>query len=172
MQVVLIGLGIVADVQATALRATRGRIKLAEIHRRTLGRMQEFASAGLVFRSGAVGAVIATTASYPGRSEQIVLNCTKGTAVLNATTLSIYHRSGEVEKFGEAVATGGGADPMAFTHERHQAIVEGFADSPGNGTDPFVTGRAALHVHAMIDAIQMSSAEGRIVDVDKDIVNV
>lgn len=133
---------------------------------------EDFASAGLVFKSGAVGSVMATTASYPGRSEQIVLNCTKGTAVLNATTLSIYHRSGKVEEFGEVVATGGGADPMAFTHEWHQAIIEDFADSLGNGTEPFVTGRDALHVHAMIDAMQMSSAEGRIVDVDKDIVNV
>lgn len=133
---------------------------------------EDFASAGLVFKSGAVGSVMATTASYPGRSEQIVLNCTKGTAALNATTLSIHHRSGKVEEFGEAVDTGGGADPMAFTHEWHQSIIEDFADSLGNGRDPIVTGREALHVQAMIDAIQLSSAEGRIVDVDKDIVNV
>lgn len=133
---------------------------------------EDFASAGLVYQSGAVGSVMATTASYPGRSEQIVLNCTKGTAVLNATTLSIYHRSGKVEEFGEEAATGGGADPMAFTHEWHQAIIEDFADSLGKGTEPFVTGRDALDVHALIDAMQLSSSLGRRVDVDKEIINV
>jgi UDP-N-acetyl-2-amino-2-deoxyglucuronate dehydrogenase len=133
---------------------------------------EDFASAGLVFKSGALGSVMATTASYPGRSEQIVLNCTKGTAVLNATTLSIHHRSGKVEKFGEVADTGGGSDPMAFTHEWHQLIIEDFADSMTIGGEPFVTGREALHVQALIDAIQMSSTKGRIVDVDRDIVNV
>ncbi|MFT4959348.1 MAG: putative dehydrogenase [Paracoccaceae bacterium] len=111
-------------------------------------------------------------ATPPNAREQVVLNCTKGTAARNATTLSIYHRSGKVEEFGEVADTGGGADPMAFTDEWHQAIIRDFADSLGNGTAPFVTGREALHVHAMIYAIQMSAAEGRRVDVDKDIVNV
>lgn len=133
---------------------------------------EDFASAGLVYQSGAVGSVMATTASYPGRSEQIVLNCTKGTAVLNATTLSIYHRSGKVKDYGEAAATGGGADPMAFTHAWHQSIIENFADALGKGAEPFVTGRDALHVHALIDAMQMSSAQERRVDVARDIINV
>jgi predicted dehydrogenase len=182
MQVVLSVLGMVADMQATAFRATGGRIKLAGIHTRTIGRMQEFANrqegdkpriyTSLAEIADDPVSDLVIVATPPNAREQVVLNCTKGTAARNATTLSIYHRSGKVEEFGEVADTGGGADPMAFTDEWHQAIIRDFADSLGNGTAPFVTGREALHVHAMIYAIQMSAAEGRRVDVDKDIVNV
>lgn len=132
---------------------------------------EDFASAGLAFVSGAVGSVMASTASFPGSGEQIVVNCTKGTAVLNAAALTINWRSGEVEEFGEAAQSGGGADPMAFSHSWHQAIIEDFAEALRAGVPPCVTGQDALGVHALIDAMHLSSDQGRIVDIEKEITN-
>lgn len=132
---------------------------------------EDFATAGLAFASGAIGSVMASTTSFPGRGEQIVINGTLGSAVLNAAALTVYWRSGKIDDIGEATDTGGGADPMAFTHAWHQSIIEDFADALRGQRPAFVTGQDALAVHALIDAMQLSSARGRVVDIKKDITN-
>ena len=60
-------------------------------------------------------------------------------------------------EFGEEGGTGSGADPMAFTHTWHQAIIEDFAEAIAKGRNPVCTGREALLVHGVIDALVRSS---------------
>ena len=55
------------------------------------------------------------------------------------------------------------APTRAFTHAWHQAIIEDFADAVAKGRDPVCTGREALLVHGVIEALVRSSAEGRTV---------
>lgn len=124
---------------------------------------EDFVSAGLVFESGAVGSLVASTASFPGRAESIVLHCEKASASLTSGKLELAWHDGRVETFGEEGGTGSGADPMAFTHAWHQAIIENFADAVAGKTTPACTGQQALLVHAVIDALVRSSAEGRAV---------
>ncbi|MEM6408957.1 MAG: Gfo/Idh/MocA family oxidoreductase [Pseudomonadota bacterium] len=130
---------------------------------------EDFVCAGLEFESGAVGSLTASTASFPGRAEMIRLHCEKASAVLGEGVLEVTWRDGASERFGArggpGGGAGGGADPMAFTHAWHQAVIEDFAGALRKGRDPLVTGRAALQVHALIEALTRSSHEGRMVEV-------
>ena len=124
---------------------------------------EDFVTAGLVFEDGMIGSVVASTASYPGGVETIRIHCENASATLRAAQLEISWRDGRVEVIGEAGGTGGGADPMAFTHEWHQAIIEDFADAITQNRAPIASGRASLAVHKVIDAMVASSRQESII---------
>ncbi|MEM8729603.1 MAG: Gfo/Idh/MocA family oxidoreductase [Pseudomonadota bacterium] len=129
---------------------------------------EDFATGGLVFESGAVGAVTASTTHYPGGTEEIVINATRASARLAGDHLVLHCRDGRVEEIGGASQTGGGADPMAFTHAWHQAVIEDFAAALSEHRAPAITGRSALAVHRLIDAMVLSSRAGRAVVLEGD----
>ena len=93
---------------------------------------------------------------------------------INTTNTTISNRewildemtSMKNEEYGANAATGGGADPMAFSHAWHQAVIEDFADALQSRRDPTITGRSALAVHALIDAINLSDKTGQRVTVE------
>ncbi len=126
---------------------------------------EDFAAAGIRFRSGAVGSVVATTATYPGEVERLVLDGTKATATLTGGQLRVIWRDGRTEEQGEAASTGGGADPMAFPCDWHRDLIAQFAEAIARGRPPRITGREALRVHALIDAMTRSGATGQRVEV-------
>ena len=127
---------------------------------------EDFVAAGFEFASGAVGSFSATTASYPGGSETIRIHGTKGSAKLSRGVLEVNWQDGREEVFGQVAASGGGADPMAFTFAWHQAVIEDFAASLVEGRPARVTAHDGLHVHAVIEAMVKSSAEGRRMEVE------
>ena len=61
----------------------------------------------------------------------------------------------------------GGADPMAFSHEAHKALITDFLDAVEGSRDPAVSGREALKVHRLIEALLRSSEEGRVVEIEQ-----
>lgn len=122
---------------------------------------EDFVSAGLAFANGAVGQLYATTAGFPGTGERLVLHCQHGSTRLEAGTLQVDYHDGRSEKSGEAAGSGAGADPMAFTSDWHQAIIEDFAEACNERRPPLVTGRDALNVHRLIDAIEESGRSGQ-----------
>lgn len=125
---------------------------------------EDFVTAGLRFASGAVGSLVASTASYPGGAETITLHFDKASLHLGSGVLTVSWRDGKTETFGASATTGGGADPMAFTHDWHQGVIEDFVSAVREDRDPVVTGRAALASHTLIDAIILSSREGKTVE--------
>jgi predicted dehydrogenase len=94
---------------------------------------EDYVTAGLSFENGAVGSLVASTASFPGAAETLTLHGMLGSARLVSGELTVTFRSGEVETFGEDAGSGGGADPMAFTHEWHQGLIADFADAIAEG---------------------------------------
>jgi UDP-N-acetyl-2-amino-2-deoxyglucuronate dehydrogenase len=122
---------------------------------------EDFVSAGLEFANGAVGAVMATTASFPGGPESITLNFERASATLTAGNLTIRTMAGETITEGEASEGGGGADPMAFPFDWHAAQIADFADAVRHGRQPVSTGHTALHVHRLIDAMMASAKAGK-----------
>ncbi|PWW01694.1 putative dehydrogenase [Hoeflea marina] len=128
---------------------------------------EDFAAAGVRYASGAVGSIVATTATYPGGAESMVIDGTRGTAVLKGGHLSVTWRDGRSEEQGELSGTGGGADPMAFPCDWHRDLIADFADAIRTGRPPLVTGRAALNVHALIDAMVTSSRDGAAAAVER-----
>ena len=126
---------------------------------------EDFATAGVRFASGAVGSIVATTATYPGGTESITLDGTLGTASLRGGRLEVVWRDGRSEQTDEPAGTGGGADPMAFTCDWHRALIADFATAVREQRAPLVTGREALKVHALIDAMTNSARSGRLAEV-------
>ncbi|QDY71542.1 Gfo/Idh/MocA family protein [Qingshengfaniella alkalisoli] len=125
---------------------------------------EDFVCSGLTFETGAIGSLNATTAAYPGRPESIRLHCAKASATLCAGVLTIDWHDGNQETIGATAGTGGGADPMAFTHEWHRDTIADFIDAIDRGRAPRVTGREALRTHELIDALVLSAKEKRHVD--------
>lgn len=121
---------------------------------------EDLACATLEFASGAVGVVDATTAAYPGYPERIELAGTLGSAVLEAEKLTVQMHDQSPVTVDGSLAGGGGADPMAFSHEPHRKLIEDFLDAARSGREPRVSGRSALAVHALIDAM-LASARAR-----------
>jgi predicted dehydrogenase len=132
---------------------------------------EDFAAAGLVLGNGAPGALLATTAAFPGAPERVELFGTAASAVLAGDALAIHHRDGSTETFGGSAGTpgsspgAGGADPMDFPHDAHRAVMTDFLDALDEGRAPAVSGAEALKVHRLIDALLESAAGGRRVTV-------
>ncbi|WP_170770797.1 Gfo/Idh/MocA family protein [Ruegeria lacuscaerulensis] len=121
---------------------------------------EDWAGALFETESGAIGNLMATTAAFPGMAETITIQGTRAKAHLGAGVLTITAMDGTQTTFGETATTGGGADPMAFTHEWHQSVIEDFAEAIRTGRPPMATGRSALLTHAVIDAMQIASETG------------
>ncbi|WP_415919074.1 Gfo/Idh/MocA family protein [Tateyamaria sp. SN6-1] len=128
---------------------------------------EDIAAALLHLRSGASGVLTATTAAYPGSAESIAITTTKGHAHLQGDHLRIDLISGASETIAPDTGggTGGGADPMAFTHAWHQAVLEDFVDALANDRAPLAPPDEALHVHAVIDAMERAARSGQITEV-------
>lgn len=123
---------------------------------------EDFVSAGLEFANGAVGGLMATTAAFPGGAESLTLGFAKASATLSGGTLTLAWHDGRTETIGEgASSSGGGADPMAFPYDWHMAQIADFAEAIRAGRQPVSTGKTALAVHRLIDALIASSREGR-----------
>ena len=127
---------------------------------------EDMVCAGARFANGAIGTIDATTAAFPGFHEEIILACEKGTALLRGTELLVQLQDGrKVEIEPDRSAGGTGADPMAFPHDYHRAVMEDFVDAIREGREPKVTGEEALKVHRLIDALIETGRQGRPVKV-------
>jgi len=126
---------------------------------------EDFAAGGMIFASGAVGSVFASTSNFPGDAESLALDCDKASVLLKSGVLTVHWRDGQSESFGEEAGTGGGADPMAFPFDWHKSMYEDFADAVRDGRPPRITGAEALNVHRLIGAIEASSRDGHRIDI-------
>lgn len=147
----------VHDSLTDAKTTTRRLASTSPVHRME---GEDTAAALLRFAGGAVAVVQATTAAYPGFPERIELNLTQGTATLEAGELHVVFANGTTLLRGERQASGGGANPMAFDHAAHRAVLQDFARAVQSGTAPAITGRSALGVQQVIEAIMESSKTG------------
>lgn len=124
---------------------------------------EDFVAGGLRFANGALGAVLANTASFPGESGHIAVDFEHGSARLEGSVLTVQRHGGQIERLGEESATGGGADPMAFSHEWHRMALADFAEAVLSRRPPAVTAGEAIEVHRLIDALMMSASTRRAV---------
>ncbi len=131
-----------------------GHISTSALHRMEA---EDSAAALLQCAGGVVATLQATTAAYPGFTERIELNCTQGSATLEGGALQVAFLNGKTLALGASQTGGGGADPMAFDHGPHRALLQDFVAAIREGREPAVTGRSALRVHQVIDAIVRSS---------------
>lgn len=92
--------------------------------------VEDTAVAILKFAGGALGAIVATTAAYPGLSATIAVHGDRGSAIIDDDRLAYFHAAGEHEE-GRAYGAGGekGAERIA---ELYGTAKPG----PGAGADP------------------------------------
>jgi predicted dehydrogenase len=122
---------------------------------------EDLAMAAIRFAGGAIGSITATTCAYPGFPDAIDIIGTKGTARLDGERLEArFHDGSDVSLADGTAGSGAGADPMAFSHEYHRAVLTDFLDAIATGRAPRVSGREALKVHSLIAAILQSAQMG------------
>ena len=126
---------------------------------------EDFVTAGMTFKNGAVGSLLATTATYPGGNECITLHFDHAVAKLDRGTLDILWRDGRKESYGEANELVDQGDPMAFKSSWHGGVIADFADAITQQKTPMASGREALKVHRLIDALLASSEQKQAVNV-------
>ncbi len=122
---------------------------------------EDMVCAGIRFANGAIGTIDATTAAFPGFHEEIMITGENGTLALRGGELLAQFHDGRVERVENDIASGGtGADPMAFPHDYHRAVMADFADAIRERRAPKVTGEDALRVHRLIDALIETGRSG------------
>jgi predicted dehydrogenase len=126
---------------------------------------EDIACATVEYRNRAVGVVDATTVAYPGYPERVEIAGTKGSAVLAAERLELNLRDAPPRVIDGGSAGGGGADPMAFSPDAHRRLIADFLDAVESRRQPQASGRSALAIHGLIDAMLESSRRGTAVDV-------
>jgi predicted dehydrogenase len=122
---------------------------------------EDMVCAAVRFASGALGTIDATTAAYPGFAERIELIGRRATATLAGTALDVHHHDGRHTRIAPDQSAGGtGADPMAFPHDYHRAVMADFVHAVRSGGRPRVDGDEALKVHRLIDALIAAGRSG------------
>jgi predicted dehydrogenase len=125
---------------------------------------EDIACAVVEYANGAVGVVDATTTAYPGYPERIEIAGTRGSAVIEAERLAVNLHDQPPLAIEGSTSGGGGADPMAFSHDAHRRLIADFLDAVERNAQPLASARSALRVHALIDAMLTSSRERRSVE--------
>jgi predicted dehydrogenase len=120
---------------------------------------EDVVCATVTYANGAIGVIDATTVAYPGYPERIELAGTRGSAVLEGERLVVQIAGEPLRVVEGSSAGGGGSDPMAFSHGPHKLLIEDFVDAVRDDRPPRTSGRSALAVHALIDAMLASSAQ-------------
>jgi predicted dehydrogenase len=118
---------------------------------------EDVVAAAVRLREGGLATINATTAAFPGFSERIQLSGTLGTATLVGGELTVLWLDGREETSGAQATLGSGADPMAFSHELHRAVLHDLVQAVQARSAPIASGRSALAVHRLIDALLSSS---------------
>ncbi|MFN7104520.1 MAG: Gfo/Idh/MocA family protein, partial [Pseudorhizobium sp.] len=119
---------------------------------------EDLVAGAVRFDNGALGTVSATTCAYPGIPDTIEIIGTKGTARIEGAQLIANLQDGtKIELDDGQMGGGAGADPMAFSHAHHRAVIEDFVDAVEQDREPRVSGREALKVHRLIEALLRSA---------------
>ncbi len=126
---------------------------------------EDFAVAGLQFANGAVGSLVASTATFPHGTEVITLHFERASLRMTKDELITSWRDGRVETTAQAPADPNEVHLTGGKTVWHQKVIENFADAIRNDHPPLVTGREALAAHRLITAIETSSRTGQRVDV-------
>ena len=122
---------------------------------------EDVAAAALRFESGAIGVLDATTVAEPGFPERIEIAGSGGSATLVAERLELHIKGRPPEVLDRGLAGGGGADPMAFDHGPHRAMIGEVLDAIADGRAPMNAGATGLQVQRVIEALLRSASSGR-----------
>lgn len=113
-------------------------------------------AAAVRWANGASGVIDATNLAFPGYPERIDIAGTQGSAVLEGERLLVHLKDGSVIRHEPGDTGGSSADPMAFSHGPHRALIEEFFDAIDASREAMNSARSGLAVQELIDALLAS----------------
>ena len=131
--------------------------------------VEDVAVASLKFASGALGAIEATTAAYPGYLKRIELHGSAGSAAMEEEDIVRWDFAKKktqdtaiLEKMAQKRSTGGGAaDPAAIGHHGHAKQFADVVRAIKKGTTPSIDGLEGRRSVEIILAIYKSAELGK-----------
>ncbi|MFO7938070.1 MAG: Gfo/Idh/MocA family oxidoreductase [Kiritimatiellia bacterium] len=133
--------------------------------------VEDCASASILFEGGALGTVVGSTSSWPGRPKRLEITGTAGTVVIEDDNLLCFDfRDAEAQDeairrmFSAGADRAGAADPGAMTHAGHSACISDFVRALRENRPCEVNGVEAGKSVALIDAIYRSAKMRAAVD--------
>jgi len=154
-------MGPVAEVNARTATMTHERIEVEDV-----------AVANLLFKSGALGVIEATTTAFPGSLKRIEICGDQGTAILEEEDLKQWRFAQETPeddairgRMAGKTATGGGAgDPAAIGHHGHTMLFNEFTAAIREDRVPLIDGKEGRRSVELIEAIYQSAKSRRTVE--------
>jgi UDP-N-acetyl-2-amino-2-deoxyglucuronate dehydrogenase len=140
---------------------------VAQVGARTATRLhaievEDTAAAVIEFASGALGAVEATTSSYPGYARRLDVSGSEGTLVLEGDRLVGIDLRNQAEHAAAADKSPENASsPTVSDSSAHQRVFEDFLGAVEAGRAPACDAREARHSVAIVEAIYRSARSGR-----------
>ena len=121
----------------------------------------------LRFRSGSLGMIYGTTASFPGQFRRLEITGTRGTIIQVENCFRVWHFDEQLEadkeiikRFGTIEGGGGVSDPAAIPFEPHARNIAAFIESVESGSRFEVSGSEARKAVEIILSIY-ESAKGK-----------
>jgi len=122
--------------------------------------VEDTASASIIFEGGAVGTIVGTTASWPGRAKRLEITGTEGTVVLEDDHLVMFQFKEPQEGdddirqlYSAGADRSGAADPGAMDYARHALCVQNFIRALEDNVPYEVTGKEASKSISLIERI-------------------
>lgn len=111
---------------------------------------EDTATCILRFRSGALGMIYGTTASFPGQFRRLEITGTKGTVIQAENSFKVWQFADQSDfdneilaNFGKIEGGGGVSDPAAIPFEPHAVNIASFLNSLDNGCEFEISGTEA-----------------------------
>jgi predicted dehydrogenase len=118
------------------------------------------------FRSGALGMIYGTTASFPGQFRRLEITGTRGTVIQVENSLKVWQFADQSEfdkevlsRFGQIEGGGGVSDPAAIPFEPHAKNFASFLNSLESGREFEINGAEARKAVEIVLAIYKSARE-------------
>ncbi len=124
---------------------------------------EDVISALLRYEAGATGVIQASTAFWPGYTERLEINGSKGTAVISGdklTTWDVQNDSGEPAPVERDVASGA-SDPMAIPLAPFERQFQDFGEAISTGRKPLSSGEDGYRALEIVISAYKSCREGR-----------
>jgi UDP-N-acetyl-2-amino-2-deoxyglucuronate dehydrogenase len=134
--------------------------------------VEDTAVACLLFKSGALGVIQATTSVWPGYPKTIAIHGDQGSAEIEQDDLVRWDFKNAKpnddairQRFAQKVgASGGASDPSAISHVGHARQLTDFIEAIQKGTAPLVDGREGRKAVEVILSVYASNKSGQRVE--------
>ena len=123
---------------------------------------EDVVTALLKYSSSATGVIQAATAFWPGYTERIEINGTKGTAIISGdklTTWDVENDSGPAAPIDRDVASGA-SDPMAISLAPFERQFLDFGEAIKTGRKPLSSGEDGYRALQLVQSVYKSCREG------------